>query len=162
MGYPRLLAVILVTTSAMSFADTVSAQSKSQGKGRKPQQVVPTGAEDSPLAPVVDPAAELLLEQMTSRSDAGLVVITRPDGTESVDLEGRFRNVMLAAPSIDAGHAAACLTGAAAATHLQNRPSSATAVPAANYRSVKRPSIRPATLSPALVAAPISRPLEEK
>ena len=119
MGNPRSLAAIVLATSAVLFAGVASAESKSDGKGKKPQQVVPTGAEDSPSAPVADPAGEATLERMISRSSEGLVEIQHTDGSTSMDLQGRFMSVMVAAPTADGGHAASCHTGREALKHAR-------------------------------------------
>ena len=115
MVNPRSIAVILMVTSAtFLLADVAGAQSKSKGKG-KPQQVVPTGAEDSPLAPA-DPAGEARLEEMTSRSSEGLVEVEHADGSKSIDLQGRFMSVMVAA---DGGKTASCHTSHEAVKQAQ-------------------------------------------
>src|SRR5687768_16333183 len=100
IGTPRLL-VFALAASAVLFAGVADAQS-TKSKGRKPQQVVLTGAEDSPLAPV-DLAAEARLEEMTSRSSEGLVEVQHADGSVSMDLQGRFMSVMLATPRATGG-----------------------------------------------------------
>jgi hypothetical protein len=101
-----LLAAACVFLAAPGGADA-------KPKGRKPQQVVPTGEEDSASAPAPDAAAELRLERMLSRSSEGLVEVRREDGTVAVDLEGRFQNVMVAVPTAG-GHSLSCM-----ASHAQ-------------------------------------------
>jgi hypothetical protein len=117
MGNPRSLAAILLATSAVLFADVASAESKS--KGRKPQQVVPTGAEDSPAAPAVDAAAEATLERMISRSSEGLVEVVHEDGSVSMDLQGRFMSVLVATPAADGSLAGSCHTSLEAVKQAQ-------------------------------------------
>ena len=117
MGYPRSFAVALLAISAVLAADAASAESKS--KGKKPQQVVPTGAEDSPQAPAADPAAEARFEEMISRSSEGLVEVAHDDGSVSMDLQGRFMSVMVAAPTADGGQTASCHTGREALTQAE-------------------------------------------
>lgn len=145
MGNPRLLAAILLATSAVLFADVASAESKS--KGKKPQQVVPTGAEDSPEAPAVDPAAEARLERMISRSSEGLVEVVHADGSVSMDLQGRFMSVMVAAPAADGSLAGSCHTGPEA---LKQAKANRTAKPA---KSNKARIATPAPIAPATPAA---------
>jgi hypothetical protein len=77
-------------------AGSAAADPGKPNRGR-PHQTVPTGADDAAGA-TTDAAAEAELEQMTSRSSAGLTPIVRADGTIEVDLEGRFMSVAVAAP----------------------------------------------------------------
>lgn len=110
---PRSTGVFLATALAL-LAPGAVAQEKP--KTQRPQQVVPTGAEDAPAA---EPAAaravqgqlERQLEEMTSRSDEGLRLVKHPNGTQSVDLEGRFMSVAVATPALEGGHAVSCHVG---------------------------------------------------
>jgi hypothetical protein len=110
----RLLGVLL-TTAFCSFAVAGAAQEKA--RKQKPQQVVPTGAEDAPAtaaragaaaAPQTEQLLEQQLERMTDRSDKGLVVVQGKNGTEMVDLEGRFMSVSVATPKEGGGWAVTC------------------------------------------------------
>jgi hypothetical protein len=112
--------VIALAASALVFAGVADAQS-TKSKGKKPQQVVPTGAEDSPLAPV-DLAGEARLEEMISRSSEGLVEVRHADGSVSMDLQGRFMSVMLATPSATGGLIASCHTGPEALKRATTKP----------------------------------------
>ena len=147
MGNPRSLAAILLATSALLSTGVVSAESKS--KGKKPQQVVPTGAEDSPLAPAPDLTAEARLEQMTSRSSEGLVEVENPDGSVSMDLQGRFMSVMVAAPAAGGGQTASCHTGREA---LKQAKANRTAK-RAKLKKAERIAT-PAPIAPITTAAP--------
>jgi hypothetical protein len=84
--------------AAALFAVAIPGQARAEpGKAhRHGQQVVPTGAEDTPAAARKTAAEEEALadlERATSRSAEGLVEVLRVDGTVSVDLEGRFQNI---------------------------------------------------------------------
>jgi len=106
-GRARFRTVILAATSAaLLFANIASADKPENRKG-KPRQVVDTGVDLLPA----DPAAELTLEQMTNRSSAGLTVVRHDTGMLSVDLEGRFMNVMVATAAPDGTAALSCQTG---------------------------------------------------
>jgi hypothetical protein len=101
---------------------------------QKPRQVPETGVERVPTP--ADVAGEALLEQMTSRSTAGLVPVVSADGTISLDLEGRFMNVMLAVPGTGGELTLACETGPealkrgkAAASQHQTGKANQTAAP---------------------------------
>jgi hypothetical protein len=143
--------------AALLCASVVSADPKS--KTRKPQQVVPTGAEDSPQAAAPDIAGELRLEQMTNRSDAGLTVVMNADGSESVNLQGRFQNVWLMSPSEDGAHAA-CFTGEEAKKRLNATPLAIPARPA-QYQRIQRLYGKPLTLPPHMLPQPKApQPLE--
>jgi hypothetical protein len=43
-----------------------------------------------------DAALGALIEKLADRSSVGLVSVTQPDGSESIDLQGRFQQVVLA------------------------------------------------------------------
>ncbi len=102
-------AVTLAAASTLFFASVASAE-KPDDKKRKPRQIVDTGVELLPS----DPAGEAALEQMTNRSSAGLTVVRHDNGMISVDLEGRFMNVMVATPAADGSTALSCLAGSKA------------------------------------------------
>lgn len=104
-GRTRIRAVVLAATATLLFAGTASAD-KPDEKKRKPRQVVDTGVELLPA----DPTADAMLERMTSRSSAGLTVVQHDNGMLSVDLEGRFMNVMVAKPSADGSAVLSCHT----------------------------------------------------
>ena len=99
------LAVLLVGGVA------VAAPEKPKAKKQKPHQVVPTGAEDAAVPTADQILAEQALEEMTSRSTEGLEAVEHPDGTVSVDLEGRFMSIVVATPTAAGGHAVSCATG---------------------------------------------------
>jgi hypothetical protein len=146
MAYPRSLAVTLLAISAVLAAGVAGAESKS--KGKKPHQVVPTGAEDSPQAPAEDAAVEARFEQMISRSSEGLVEVAHDDGSVSMDLQGRFMSVMVAAPTADGGRTASCHTGREALTQAKAHR---TAKSAASKKAP--PTATPAPLAPTTTAA---------
>lgn len=86
---------------------------------QRPQQVIPTGAEDGKAAvrrgasvvraPKDQRIAEL--EAMTNQSSEGLRVVKRRDGVRMVDLQGRFMHVSLALPTADGSVVRTCSTG---------------------------------------------------
>jgi hypothetical protein len=143
----RFLAVILLATSATLVANVAGAESKSKGKG-KPQQVVPTGAEDSPQAPVADPVGERRLEEMTSRSGEGLVEVEHADGSKSIDLQGRFMSVMVAAPGADGSQTATCHTSHAALKQAQANNAITPAKGKPSQRLAPPAPIAPTTIAP--------------
>lgn len=141
---PRVLmlgaTVLLVGGMAMAAPDKPG-----KPKKQKPQQVVPTGAEDTAVPTADEVLADLELEQMTSRSTEGLEAVEHPDGTVSVDLEGRFMSVVVATPNAAGGHTVSCATG----QHARYQARKARAVQAT------KPATPPAP-------APAPTPLEEK
>jgi hypothetical protein len=50
------------------------------------------------------------LKSLTSRSTEGLRVVTRPNGTRQVNLQGRFQNVVVARPAADGTMETRCVT----------------------------------------------------
>jgi hypothetical protein len=150
----RTLATLVLATSALAGADAATAFAKP----KKPQQVVPTGAEDAPNAPAPDPSATLTLEQATSRSSEGLTVVQNPDGSESVDLQGRFQNAMIQAPTKDGGVVTGCATNLDAKRPARRSKAKPTKYQQA-VRSGARPLILPAGMGPVL---PAPRALEVK
>jgi hypothetical protein len=68
--------------------------------------------EKSSGAPRDEPDAELArtIRQLTNRSDEGLISVTNKDGSVSVNLQGRYQNVMLARLEPNGEPTAACVT----------------------------------------------------
>lgn len=114
-------------------------------KKQKPHQVLPTGAEDAALPTTADALAEQALERMTSRSTEGLQPVEHADGTVSVDLEGRFMNVLVATPTEAGGHSVSCAAGHEARDQVRK----------ARAGQAAKPAAVPAT-------SPAPAPLEEK
>ena len=129
-----------LTLAALFTASAIVAAQK-PGK-QKPRQVPHTGVETVVQTPA-DVAGEAVLEQMTSRSSQGLVEVVHADGTVSMDLQGRFMNVMLATPATEGGLTVSCETGPEALKHAKaiapvTAERSATAAPVApSIREVK-------------------------
>ncbi|MFY9609082.1 MAG: hypothetical protein WAU45_10780 [Blastocatellia bacterium] len=67
--------------------------------------------------PTVEEARALVetITSLTDRSSKGLRVERRPDGTRRVDLQGRFKSVVLAKPSPDGTNEIRCVTSMAEA-----------------------------------------------
>jgi hypothetical protein len=107
MGNPRSRVAILVVASAVLLASAASAE-KPAGKKQKPRQVPDAGVEEMVSS---DPAGDARLEQMTSRSSEGLTVAEHDGGMLSVDLQGRFMNVMVVTPAVDGHASVSCLSG---------------------------------------------------
>lgn len=111
---PLLAALVWVATTGQAGAEP-------RREHRHGQQIIPTGAEDTPAAARRSAAAEAAqgeLERMTSRSTEGLTPVLHADGTVSVDLEGRFMSVLVAD---DAGQVS-CRTHAGDATSATGAP----------------------------------------
>jgi len=111
---PLLAALVLAATTGQASAEP----KRERGHG---QQIVPTGAEDAPARARRSAAEEVAqeeLERMTSRSTEGLTAVLHADGTVSVDLEGRFMNVLVAN---DAGQVS-CQTHAGEAASATGAP----------------------------------------
>ena len=106
----RFRAVILAAASALLFTSLAQADKPDKERKQKPRQVVDTGVERIST----DPSGEALLEQMTSRSSAGLAVVRHDNGMLSVDLQGRFMNAMRATPNADGTHTLSCTAGSQA------------------------------------------------
>jgi hypothetical protein len=106
----RLIAV--AAALALGLGAAVPAAQAAQGhkpaKKQKPQQVHPTGEEDAKAPTAEEAAGEAALEQMTNRSSEGLAVVQHENGMASVDLEGRFMSVMVAATRKDGTRGAVC------------------------------------------------------
>jgi hypothetical protein len=104
----RALTTLLTAAALMLAAATSEAQDPSR---RRPQQVPQTGAEDAAPPTPVELQGLRTLEAITSRSIEGLTFDRRPDGTLSIDLQGRFQNVLMAAPGQDGRLDISCHTG---------------------------------------------------
>jgi hypothetical protein len=127
------------------FAVLATAAGAQDGHRRqRPQQVPPSGAEDSAqqLAPESDEGARTL-DAITSRSIEGLVFEKRADGTVGLDLQGRFMQVLTAAPDGSGHVGVVCRTGSGAA---------ATATAVAPWRPVRGQMLRRVVV-PSLAAA---------
>jgi hypothetical protein len=113
-----LAVVVLLVAGGPAFSDTT------KPKHGRPHQLPQTGTDDAPgVTP--DATAEAELEAMTNRSSVGLTVVTRTNGTQVVDLEGRFMSVAVAGPS-----GATCHTGTKAVKQARKAKSKAKAKPA--------------------------------
>ena len=106
----RVRAIILAATSAaFCFANIASAEKPDdKEKKGKPRQVIDTGVDLMPQ----DPVGDALLDRLTSRSSEGLVLVEHPNGMQSIDLDGRFQNVMRATPLADGSAHLSCQAGA--------------------------------------------------
>jgi hypothetical protein len=102
----RLTSWFLIPAAALLVSTAVSAQVPV----RRPQQVPATGAEDSRVQTPADAQGVQRLDAITNRSFAGLTYDQRADGTLSINLQGRFQNVMMAAPGPDGRLNAFCQT----------------------------------------------------
>ena len=122
----RLLSIAVC--ALLSASATQAADAPEVNATQRPQQVLPTGAEDAaqPAAfarAAVSAAAsereslEQALVESTSESDEGLTTVTLPDGSSMVDLQGRFMHVVVATPTEDGGVAIGCHTGEDAVAH---------------------------------------------
>jgi hypothetical protein len=91
----RFCGIAMATISVVTlFAGTAAAERKVRAT-----QIVPTGAEDA-VAPVEDDGTRLV-DALTNDSTEGLTVIQRADGTQSIDLQGRFQHVLRVAKTED-------------------------------------------------------------
>ncbi len=104
----RSIAGVLLTAALILSAQVSSAQ---ESKRRRPEQVPPTGAEDSAQPTAEDEEGTRLLDAITSESTKGLTFEQRSDGTISLDLQGRFMHVLTAAPGRDGGIEVSCHKG---------------------------------------------------
>jgi hypothetical protein len=136
------------------FAAPGEARAEPGKAHRHGQQIVPTGAEDTPAAArrtAAEEEAQAEMERMTSRSAEGLVPVLHADGTVSMDLEGRFMNIAVA----DEAGQASCRThaGEAPAAGAPARSLPAERLPGLAGRgaagAVQLP-VSPATRAPAL------------
>ncbi len=109
-----LSAGALTLAAVLGMSGTVAAQKPKHKPHQIPQTDIPPAVAP---APDEEAAGEALLEQMTSRSSEGLVELVRADGTVSMDLEGRFMNVMVVSPKAEGGEAASCATSFEALKH---------------------------------------------
>jgi hypothetical protein len=117
------------------FATSAIVSAQKPGK-QKPKQVPETGVETVLTAPT-EAVGEALLEQMTSRSSAGLVEVAQADGTVSMDLQGRFMSVMVAATAPDGSQSVVCETGPEALKNAVAGRSEASAAAQKSSRPVK-------------------------
>lgn len=82
------------------FAGSASAER------RRPSQIVPTGAEDA--VTVSEDEGTRNTDALTSESADGLTVVQRADGTQGIDLQGRFQHVLRAGTTPDGKTEYAC------------------------------------------------------
>ena len=105
-----LLAAGVVLGLAM-LTPAQAAQDEKKAKKGKPQQVVPTGAEDAGAPPsAAEAEGDANLEQMLDRSTEGLQVIRLDNGVELVDLEGRFMHVSTVLTRGDGSSVKSCVS----------------------------------------------------
>jgi hypothetical protein len=145
---PLAIALGLSAFAATALADE---QAVLPENTQLPQQVLPTGAEDaaaaqdarlavplSSLGSSAESEAELTgkLIEMTSESDDGLVIVTLPDGSKSVDLQGRFMSVAMAGKDADGNPTVVCYTGHDAVEHAKEAEAIAAAMEKAAAKGV--------------------------
>lgn len=139
----RLPRALMLGVAVLLGGTAVAAPDKPENPGKarkqKPQQVIPTGAEDAAVPTAKEVLAEMELEQMTSRSTEGLEAVEHPDGTVSVDLEGRFMSIAVATPNAAGGHSVSCATGEDA----RSRARKARAVPVSTPLTPPAPAPAP-------------------
>ena len=127
----------LTVTAILALSGTAAAQQRDKQKD-KPRQVPDTGVE-TPLPPTpADIVGEAALERMISRSSEGLVEVEHPDGTVSMDLQGRFMSVMLLRTDASGTPVLSCVTGDGTlehAGHAHTATSAATKGAATSQRS---------------------------
>lgn len=99
---------LALAAAAALFTAGPAAADKGKGKG-KPQQVVPTGKEDAKPPTPAEQAADAELERITDQSSEGLTPVQRPDGSVTVDLEGRFQSVVVARKNADGTTSIGCV-----------------------------------------------------
>jgi|SRR6476660_8227140 hypothetical protein len=99
---------VLAVAAMLGSSATLAAQKPDK---QKPHQVRQTDAEPPAPASADAIAAEALLEEMTSQVSDDLVAIAHPDGTISMDLQGRFMSVMVVKTNKDGSQTTACETG---------------------------------------------------
>lgn len=153
---PLLAALALLASAGSAAAEPAKAQNQNALK------TLPTGAEDepaaaAPLARAAAVAPEIDLDAMTSRSSEGLTQVLHADGTISVDLEGRFMNVVVATPGADGRATVSCVDhveraspSAAPATSRPTAPIDARAAARAKAGTVVLPAGAPVSAPPAL------------
>ena len=103
-------ALIGGVAATLAFSAGIAADAADKPKKQKPRQVHPTGAEDAAPPTDAELAAEKELEEMTNRSSEGLRVITLQDGTQAVDLVGRFMHVSRIVTAADGSQKTICTT----------------------------------------------------
>src|SRR5262245_13171421 len=101
---PATLALALALTSGTTAIAQKSPSTKAvtrDGYAHVPfaGQTVAIDRQTGKLRPPTPEEARNLAERLTNflnRSDQGLTIVTHPNGTQSVDLQGRFQSVALA------------------------------------------------------------------
>ena len=99
MHAARSFAGLCLGAALVLIAGTASSQEKL--RRQPPQQVPPTGAEDSAQPTLDDEEGRRTLDTITSHSTEGLTFEERTDGTIGLDLQGRFMHVLTAAVGTD-------------------------------------------------------------
>lgn len=82
---------IAIFSIATLCVGTASAEKPAR---QRPSQFVPTGAEDAVRVGEDDGSRKV--DSITSEATEGLTVVKRADGTQMVDLQGRFQHVLKA------------------------------------------------------------------
>ena len=130
MKLKALVGTLLLTTVGVF---TVGGVADAQSRKQRPRQVVPTGKEDAPKS-AAERQRERQLEQelaaMTSQSDKGLAIVKHDNGTETVDLQGRFMSVAVAVENPEGGYDTSCHDTAQAVEKARHTPSTRKASPA--------------------------------
>ena len=127
----------LALAAMMGSSGSLAAQKPDK---QKPRQVRQTDAEPATPASADAIAADALLEEMTSQVSDDLVAVAHPDGTLSMDLQGRFMSVMLVRTNKDGSQTIACETGHQALTDGLAKPAAAVPVSKTQTKTVPAPA----------------------
>jgi hypothetical protein len=94
---------IAIISIAALCVGTASAEKPAR---QRPSQITPTGAEDA--VQVGEDDGTRKVDSITSEATEGLTVVQRADGTQMVDLQGRFQHVLKANKSLDGKNDVSC------------------------------------------------------
>jgi hypothetical protein len=119
MRLPVTLGVVLLLTSSAfaqkaATSSEVSASSNKQIAGRDGEKAAAEDKSDKLRAPTAEETKVLLdgVKELVNDSAEGLTVVKEPDGSLSLDHQGRFQNVTIAKMNRDGSVSTECVTNA--------------------------------------------------
>ncbi len=110
IGVTALAAFIAVGLGAVVSAQIATTDKEADLK--KGNSVTNKVGDNGRVRPLTPEEAQILadgIKQLVNQSDEGLQQIVEPDGSVSMDLEGRFQNVTLAQKNVDGSVSQACV-----------------------------------------------------
>lgn len=138
VGITALSAIIAVGVAAVVSAQIATVDKAAESKKQNP--VVDKVVEKGRVRPLTPEEAEKMangIKELVNQSDEGLKQVVHPDGSVSMDLEGRFQNVTLAQKNVDGTVSETCVDNPQSAAKFLGLDPKSFGTPAQKKRTAK-------------------------